>query len=105
MKIPFNDIVFEVKRNKNKKNIRRKAKKAIDNLYKTATNSKDKSIKKECYQQLWNIKLKYNLDLKKEVKISFCRKCKSSEVKTRTKNNRLIKTCKDCGYIRRYPLD
>ena len=60
----------------------------------------------------WRIKTKYNLNLSKELKRKFCRKCRSfwvpgetCRVRIRTDgSSRLIITCLRCGHQRRIPL-
>ena len=105
MKIPYDNSVFEVKNDKNKRRIKKNAKSAIKELYEKSKEIENKEMKKNCFEEIWQIKLKYNIRLSKEVKMAFCRKCRSTNLSSRTNKNNLIKKCKDCGYIRRFPIN
>ncbi|MFW6025129.1 MAG: hypothetical protein ACOCRX_02185 [Candidatus Woesearchaeota archaeon] len=105
MRIPYKNSVFEIRNDKNKRRIKRNAKKAIEELFKKTKEIKNKEMKKNCFEEIWQIKLKYNLDLSKEIKMAFCRKCRSPDLSSRTNKGNLIRKCNDCGYIRRFPID
>lgn len=57
----------------------------------------------------WKIKLRYNIRLSKDLKLKFCRKCRSLLVPSETCRVRLQSsrpphlavTCLECGYVRR----
>ncbi len=57
----------------------------------------------------WDIKTRYNITLPKKLKLKFCRKCKTNLIpgkncRVRIKNQRVIVSCLNCNYERRYPI-
>lgn len=58
----------------------------------------------------WKIKTSYNLRLPKELKLKFCRKCQSLWVPSETcrfrlRSSRIVITCLECGYEKRYLIE
>ncbi len=63
-----------------------------------------KTGKKRYVELAWKIKLRYRVKLPRDLKYSFCRKCRSMNLVVRVRRGRISYICPSCGYIRRIPI-
>ena len=62
-----------------------------------------------CVDLAWKIGLRYNIRLGQMARDKFCRRCRSylvpgRNVRVRLARGRVIRTCLECGHIRRTPV-
>ncbi len=63
-----------------------------------------KTGRKRYVELAWRIKLRYRVKLPRELKYSFCRKCRSLSIKVRVRRGRISYICSSCGHVRRIPI-
>ena len=96
---------------RNKSTERKIAAERIDILFKAASEiyKTDPSLSRRYVELSGKIAMKYRIKIPKRYKLNYCRKCMSylypgENTRTRINNGKISVTCRNCGYIRRYPV-
>ena len=96
---------------RNKKFVKKEAKKKIEELFTYAETafSSDKDLSNRCVKTARKIAMKINLRLPSRLKRKFCKHCYSflmpgTNCRVRTRENKVIYYCLECKKYMRYPF-
>lgn len=82
--------------------------KRINELFLKAKNhaKKEADVAKEMVRLAVRIKEKYNLSFSREQKLRYCKKCftyfHDDNKRYRLREGKIVLTCKECGYVKRF---